>query len=300
MSFEREAIARSTPLAATGPRASRPWVIQPRSPGFAPRVQELWQYRHLVPYFGARALQKLYVRTVLGWTWVVLRPLFPLATGALIFGNFIGVGSGTVPYFLFFLTGATLWNTFSSSLLWVTRSLELNRKILQRMYFPRLVLPLATLTPALVEAAIYVGLGLLTFAYYWLVRGEVHLALRPQLLLAPLIMACAIVLALGIGLWTSVHGAGARDVRFTVNYVLGFWFYLTPVIYPVSFVPDRWGWLLWLNPMAPLLEAFKWSVLGIGRFDPWSTVTAVAVSLSVLVLGLRFFMRAEAESIDRL
>lgn len=299
MSFKHEVVA--APTAVTVPESEAgTWVIGPRPSGFIPRLQELWQFRHLISYFGYRALQKLYAGTVLGWAWVILRPLFPLATGALIFGDFIGVGSGPVPYFLFFLVGSTLWNLFSNSLTWTTRSLELNRKILQRMYFPRLVLPVATLTPALVETAIYILIGLFTVAYYWLTKGEPYVALAPRLLLAPLIMVWAVVLALGIGLWTSVYGATARDARFTVNYVLGFWFYLTPVIYPVSFVPQRWEWLLWLNPMAALQESFRWTVLGVGRVQPWSIATAATVSMCALALGLRFFIRAEAESVDRL
>lgn len=300
MSSEAELAVKRAARAGQPLTTHDAWVIEPRPAILGARIRELWQYRYLLGYFGGRALQKLYMRTVLGWAWVFIRPLFPLATGALIFGNFMGVESETIPYFLFFMVGMTAWNLFSSALLWATRSIELNRKILRKMYFPRLLLPVASLTPALVETGIYLVLITITTVYFALLQKQLFIVLGPGLLVAVGALMLIVLLALGIGLWTSVYAASARDVRFTVGYVLGFWFFLTPVIYPLGFVPPNWKWLIDLNPMASFVEAFKWGMLGIGGVRLTTLAAAVAVTLLILMFGLRFFVRAEAESIDRM
>jgi len=245
-------------------------------------------------------LQKRYKRTVLSWLWLFIRPLGPILIGTLIFGRLLNVPSDNVPYFLFFLAGTASWHLFENSLLWATRSLERNRRFMTKLYFPRIILPVASIVPALIEFLIYLGLILGAVVYYLSAEGKLYLVLRFQLLLAPAAAALIVVFALALGLWTSVLQAQARDVRFTLRYVMRFWLYLTPVIYPLSSIPPRWHWLVSLNPMAPLVETFKWGMLGVGQFKPYFLVTAVAVICSTLASGLWFFDRAQASAIDRL
>ncbi|HVR76515.1 MAG TPA: ABC transporter permease, partial [Planctomycetota bacterium] len=253
----------------------------------------------LLRFFAARALEKMYKRTIRGRLWLIIRPVVPLLVATLIFGSVLGIQTG-IPDPLFFITGMTCWSLFSKALLWATRSLELNRKVLTRLYFPRLILPVSMTAPAWLEVFFFLAFMIGTGVYYSLRDGTAYFLWSPRLLVAPIALLLSALFALGIGLWTSVLGAGARDVRFTLAYVMDAWLYFTPVIYPISFVPERWQWLLALNPMATLVEAFKWATLGTGRLD----LSSVAISLGIIAAtfagGLRYFNRAEAASIDRL
>lgn len=282
----------------TQPAAER-WTIEPWSEGLRPRLREVWQYRRLTLFFALKALQKLYKRTYLGWAWLFIRPLFPLTVQTLIFGGMLGVGSEGVPYFLFLVTASTAWQLFASAVLWGTRSLELNRGLLKQLYLPRLILPLSMMSPAFLTFVIYLAVLAAALVWYRIADGQWYFVPRPQTALALLAAAMAVALAFAISLWTSVPALVARDVRFTLTYVLGFWVYLTPVLYPLSAVPESWRpWML-LNPMAPIVEAFKFGVLGIGAVDARQLGVAGVLVLLVLGSGMAFFIRAEANAADR-
>ena len=275
------------------------WSIEPFSGGVRARMRELWQYRRLALFFGLKALEKLYARTKLGWAWLFIRPLFPLFVKTLIFGGLFAVASDGVPYFLFLVTATAVWELFANAVMWGTRSLELNRRLLRQLYLPRLILPAAMITPALLTFVIYLGVLAGAAGWYAVFHGRSYLTFGPQLLWTPLAAAMAVLLAFAIALWTSVPAIVARDVRFTVSYVLGFWVFLTPVMYPMSAVPPKWSRWMMLNPMAPIVEAFKFGLLGVGRVEPWQLGMSGAVILVVLISGLVFFARAEADAADR-
>lgn len=280
------------------PAAER-WAIEPWTDGVGPRIRELWQYRRLGGFFGLKALQKLYARTKLGWLWLFIRPLFPLVVKTLVFGGLLGVGSEGVPYFLFLLTASTVWELFASAVSWGTRGLELNRGFLRQIYVPRLIMVAANMTPAFLTFVIYLGVLAGGLVYFGIKDGRMYLQ-AANLGWAALAVAMTITLALAISLWTSVPALVARDVRFTVNYVLGFWIFLTPVMYPLSAVPEQWRpWML-ANPMAPIIEAFKYGVLGIGSIESVHIAISGGITLAVLVGGLFFFARAEADAADRI
>jgi lipopolysaccharide transport system permease protein len=270
--------------------SSEVWTIEPRRQGFRARVREVWTYRHLLKYFAARYLEKTYARTVLGKLWIPIRPLLPILVNTMVFGGLIGVSSGDTPYFLFFLVGTTSWQLFDQSMMWVTRSLELNRKLL----------PVASVSAALIEGLMLLGLVAVSVVWFAVRDGKCYLVLGPNLLLAAAALVLSIGLALSIGLWTSVVGAYARDVRFTLRYILGFWFYLTPVIYPVTYIPENVRWIAALNPMAAIVETFKWGTLGIGTFSPGALGLAVVVIALIFVSGVWYFGKAEASAVDRL
>lgn len=276
------------------------WVIEPRLPGLRPRLEEIWKYRHFLRYFQSRAMKKMYRRTVLGKFWIFFRPFMAIVVGTLIFGNVIGIKTGEIPYFLFYMGGMTIWSLFTSSAIWATRSIEMNRSMLRKMYFPRLILPIANITPAVVIFLISLGIMFGTIVYYIFKDGKVYLNLGMPLLIAIIAVALTIIFAVAIGLWTSVPGAQARDIRFSLAYVFDFLFLLTPVIYPVSFIPQSWRWLILLNPMAALVETFKWGLLGIGQLKVAPLIISVIVVLITLISGIWFFTRAEARSIDRI
>jgi lipopolysaccharide transport system permease protein len=275
-------------------------VIEERRPGLHHRVRELWRYRRMIWFFGKRFLERRYRRTILGWIWIPLRPTLTIASRVLIFGGLLAVPSNGVPYLIFFLVGYATWDLFASYLIWATRSLEINRKLLKRLYFPRLVLPVAALVPSVVEFAVYVVLAVLVLLYYWVFRGEQYVHLTGDLLLVPAGLALCIALAFAIGLSTSVLSANARDVRFTLNYLIGFWSYLTPVIYPLSAVPGRFALLASLNPLTAPVEMVKQGAIGAGEIHTHAVLITLAMIGGALTLGLWFFGKAEASAIDRL
>jgi lipopolysaccharide transport system permease protein len=277
------------------------WVISAHyGPDLRGRLREFWRYRAIIRFFGDRAFKALYARSQLGWLWLLIRPLAPLAAGAIVYGGVMAVPSYGVPYFLFLLSSSIIWMLFERTLGWGTRGLEMNRHIIIKLYFPRSVLPLATMAPGLSDPVVLLGvLGLVLARYAW-VDGASYLVWHPGLLLLPIPIVLALMLSFGIALWTSVWQARARDTRFLLGYFTGFWFFLTPVIYPLTIVPADYHWVMWLNPMTAVVEAFRWALFGIGVFSPLSLLTAMLTALAVMASGFWYFNRVEAMTADRM
>ena len=273
------------------------WVIEPRREALKDRLRDVWRYRRLLRFFAGKSLTKLYRRTVLGAAWIFIRPLFPLAVNTIVFGGVLGVGSNGVPYFLFINCGSALWDLFSSSVTWGTRSLELNRGFMTRIYLPRLILPVATMTPAFLNFGISLAVLAGAIGYFRVTTGVLYWT-PWHMGWALLAVVQTSLLALGIALWTSVPAMQARDVRFTIGYVLGFWLFLTPVLYPLNIGP-RYAWLLALNPMVAPVNAFKYGVLGIGSVSAIQWITSGVTTAITLMSGLWFFGRAEADAADK-
>ena len=273
------------------------WVIQPRREGLLPRLRDVWKYRRLLLFFAWRAFERLYKGSVLGPAWILIRALLPLAVQTLVFGGVLGVGSNGIPYFLFVAVGTTSWDLFAQAVMWGTRSLQMNQTFLTRIYIPRLILPVATMSPAILNFAVHVGVVVGAIIYYRVTTGVLYFA-PLNLGWAVLSVGMALLLALGISLWTSVPALVARDVRFTLGYVLGFWLFLTPVLYPIPRTAQH-GWLLSLNPMSVIVTAFKHGVLGVEapRLDDLGV--AFVVIAVVLGSGLWFFGWSEAEAADK-
>jgi lipopolysaccharide transport system permease protein len=292
-------------LAHRGPLSRRGstdvWVAEPRGAGWLVRAQEVWRHRRLLSYFASETVRRTYQSTVLGKLWLLIRPLFPVLIGTFLFHEIAGIQSGETPYFLFFLVGTAIWSLFQECAMWATRSIQLYRKLLTRVYFPRIILPLATMAPALVHFGIHVLLILAVSLYFLAADGRFYLHIGPEVVFALIAFAMALAMSLSIGLFTSVLGAEKRDVRFTLGYILQLWFFVTPVVYPISIMPEQWRWLATINPMSIVLELFRWGVLGTPAAMRWIDVaSAVGILLVVLALGLRFFIKAEASAVDRL
>lgn len=273
------------------------WVIEPRREGLVARMRDVWRYRRLLRFFAKKAFEKLYARTILGWSWLLIRPLFPLVVSTVVFGGVLGVGSQGVPYFLFLVVGTATWDLFSQATTWGTRSLEMNRSLLTRIYVPRLILPIANMAPAVLNFAIHIGIIVVAAAYYRVTAGEWYVT-PFGIGWAIVAVLMALALALGISLWTSVPAMVARDVRFTLAYVMGFWLFLTPVLYPLPRT-GKYGWLLSLNPMAAVVNMFKHGVLGLDVLHLPDVGISLLLIGAVLGSGLWFFGRAEATAADK-
>lgn len=255
-------------------------------------VRELWAYRELLGFFVWRDVKVRYKQTAIGVAWAVLQPLTSMVIFTVIFGRLAGIKSGNgVPYPLFAYSGLLAWTYFSSSLSQSSGSLVSSASLLSKVYFPRLVAPLAAMFVPLVDFCVSFGVLLCLFAGYGRTPSWHVVAL-------PLLLALALLTGLGIGLWLAVLNVRYRDVPYVIPFLIQIGMYLTPVVYPVSLVPQRWRWLLSLNPMSGVVNAFRWSLLGSGSAD-WSLLgIGAAISLVLLAGGFWFFRRAERTFAD--
>jgi lipopolysaccharide transport system permease protein len=273
-------------------------VIAPRQPGVRERVVEFWSYRSMTLHFGRMMLQKLYRRTWLGWIWIPLRPLLTIGPAAFVFGGLLGVSSGDVPYALFFLVSIAAWELFSLTLFWGTRSIEQGRRVLRKLYVPRLTCLVGAVVPAGVIFGVYLGLAAIAFAGFAVIDGRMYLDLGLNTFAAPAGAVLLIALALSIACFTSVYAARARDVRFILSHVLGFWMFLSPVVYPLSRVPDSYRVVTSLNPATAPIELFRLGLFGDGVVTTTAMVSCVATIVVIGSLGLWFFNRSEVAALD--
>jgi len=279
------------------------WTIEPQRGSVFARLAEVWRYRHLLGYFATRALQQLYKRSSFGWLWMMVRVTAPIGLQGLIFGAALGMESADgTPYALFMLCGQTTWILFDRSLLFITRSMERNKKLIAKVYFPRLILPIAAVSPALMFLMI---LSIALFGvdvYFWHRRGIWFIPLEWRLLLAPVAVAISLALAIGVGFWTSVLQARNRDIRFGLRYTIGIAMYATTVLYPISQINSPLvRRLVELNPMECSIELFRYATVGT-KLEISDAVFAYQLAAIVLVAlsGIWFFNREESASIDKM
>lgn len=277
------------------------WVIgADRRDGAWTRVRELWQYRRLLLFFSINAVQSLYAKTRLGMPWLFIRSLFPLLVGSFVFGGVMNVASGGVPYFIFFATGQLAWNCFDGPLIRGSRGIDVHRELLRKVYIPRVMLPMGQIAAGLVEPVIIALVLLGSVIYYRVTGGVWHVVASSAMLRSVLAALLILLFAFSLSLWTAVWQARARDVRFALRYVVGFWMLFTPVIYPLSMVPADIRWLAYLNPLTAPVEMFKSGLLAGAAYSwPWFGYTA-GVTAAVLAGGIWHFGRMESTTVDKL
>jgi lipopolysaccharide transport system permease protein len=247
---------------------------------------------------GARALRRIYRRTVLGWLWLFINPLFPLALRVLIFGILLGAPSDGLPYPLFLLAGSIVWDTFAASLMWGARALEMNRHLTEMVYLPRALLPFGNVTPALLDLAITTAIFVAAATYYSIANTQAYVVLGSNLWWAAAAFGLMLAFAIAVSLFTSVWGESARDMRYALAQILPVWYLLTPVFYPLSAVPDQYrSWVL-LNPLAIVVETFKWGLFGVGELRPTALAGTAGAVFVLMIAGLAYSMAAEARAID--
>jgi len=263
-----------------------PLLIRPVS-GWVPlNLTELWEYRELLYFLTWRDIKVRYKQTVFGVAWAVLQPLSMMLIFTVFFGNLVGVPSDDLPYPLFSLAALLPWQLFSRALTGASTSLVVNQRLITKVYFPRLLIPMSAVLSSLVDFGISLVLLLAMMIFYGITP-------TPMLALLPLFTLLALMTALGVGFWLSALDAQYRDVRYTLPFLTQFWLFATPVVYPASLVPDRWSLLYGLNPMTGVVEGFRWALLGkTGAPDAMLAVSTIAV-LAVFIGGLYYFRRAE-------
>jgi lipopolysaccharide transport system permease protein len=276
------------------------WVIEPTRLGFFARAEELWRYRRIIWFFAVQRIKDRYEGTTLGPFWLFARPLMPIFISTVVFGRLLSVPSDGVPYFLFFLAGSSCWRIFERSTLWTTQSLESAKGLIKKVYFPRIIAPIASVAPAVTEFAIMFALLVISCLVYWFKDGVMYLRVGGGLLVGVLAVVLTCFFAIAVGLWTSVLQVRHKDVQYSVRYMTQFWNYVTPVIYPLSTLPPKYRFIMYLNPMAPLVEMYKWGMLGIGEFPAKELASGLVIISVVFGGGLVYFNRSEAASVDKL
>jgi len=276
----------------TASRSQRPaLVIRPTKGWVALNIRELWKYRDLLWILIERDLKLLYKQTALGAVWVVLQPLMAAVIFAVILGRFARLPSDGVPYLLFVFCGLTVWTFFSQALQRAGNSLVRNAQLVSKVYFPRLILPLAHTLGAIVDFIVI-------FSVLLVLMGTYGYPPSLRLLVLPALLLLMISTATGVALWFSALSVKYRDCSYALPYFVQVWFYASPVIYPVSIVPAKWQPLFALNPAVGFIEGFRWAVLGRSAIDTHILVITIIMSVLALMTGLFFFRRVERRFAD--
>lgn len=254
-------------------------------------LRELWDYRELLYFLTWRDIKVRYKQTALGAAWAVIQPFFMMVVFSLFFGKLAGIPSDGIPYPVFAFCGLLPWQLFAHALTESSNSLVGNQNLITKVYFPRLVVPIAAVLGGVVDFAIAFVILLAMMLYFGIVPGWAIVTL-------PLFIVLAITTALAVGLWLSALNVKYRDVRYTMNFLVQFWLFATPVAYPSSLIPEQWRWAYGLNPMAGVVEGFRWALLG--KTDPPGALLGVSIAVVVLLLigGLYYFRRMEQEFAD--
>lgn len=271
-------------------------TIRPRSEGLDLRLGELWRYRDLVGLFVRRDFVAKYKQTVLGPLWHLLRPLLTTVVFTIVFGNIAGISTEGRPGFLFYMAGTVVWGYFASCVATTSRTLIANADLFGKVYFPRLTLPVSVLLSNLVTFGLQL-LFFLGFIGFFLWRGA-DVDPNRWVLLTPALLLLLAMIGLGVGLLVSALTATYRDFAQLVPFGLSLLMYASPVIYPTSAVPERYRAVVLANPVAPVIESFRYAFLGSGTVSPSHLVYSGAFALCVLFAGVVVFHRVERTFVD--
>jgi len=265
--------------------------ITPPKGWFTFNLRELWESRELVYFFVWRDIKIRYKQTAIGAAWAVLQPFLTMLVFSLFFGKLAHIPSEGLPYPIFYYCALLPWMYFAASLQNATNTIVENQRLITKVYFPRLALPLSSVLAGLVDF----GVSFLMF-----IAMMVYFGTRPSaaILWLPAFLLLALLTALGVGLWLSALNAVYRDVRYVVPFMIQFWMFASPVVYPSSLVPEKWRWLYGLNPIAGVIEGFRWSLAGQQRPPGGLLFASAIVVILVLVTGLAFFQKMESTIAD--
>lgn len=251
---------------------------------------DLWTYRELLYFFVWRDLKVRYEQTFIGVTWVILQPVLTMIAFSLLFGRLAGLPSDQMPYPIFYFSGLLPWTYFSQSTTRATNTLVDNQRVITKVYFPRILLPVAAVLAGLVDFAIGFVVLAIMLPFYRIMPTAVWAL--------PFFVALSVAAALAIGLWLSALHALYRDVRYAVQFLLTFWMFVSPVAYPSSLVPARWRWLYGLNPMAGAIDGVRWSLGAQHPPDPALLVASTVAVVLLLLGGVAYFQHVDETVAD--
>lgn len=273
-----------------GPDSNQVTVIRPVSGWKKLNLKELWEYRELLLAFSVRDIKVRYKQTVLGATWAILQPLVTMLIFTVIFGRLAGIPSEGFAYPVFVYAGLLPWMLFSGSVSTSSGSMVGSAQMVSKIYFPRVVIPFSSIASGLVDFFVSVIILLLLMVIY-------DVTWTWHLLLAPLFLIGVILVALGVGTALSALTVSYRDFRYVVPFMMQIWMFLTPVVYPLSFIPETWRWLLYLNPLTGYIDGFRSVFLG-APFNLVGILSAAVLTALVFLGGLKYFRKVEQRFAD--
>lgn len=278
---------------AVSPAASEFPVIHiaPSTGWISLKLHELWEYRELLYFLVWRDLKVRYKQTILGAAWAILQPLFGVLIFTLFFGRLAKMPSDGLPYPLFSYAALVPWTFFANGLSQASNSVISYPALIKKVYFPRLAIPMARVVACLVDLALAFPLLIGLMFYY-------HVEPTIQILWLPVFVLLAIATCLGVSLWFAAWNVLFRDVRYVIPFVVQFWLFATPIVYPTSLVPKGWRFVYGLNPMVGVIDGFRWSLLGTHTGPGPSLFASILVAIFLLVVGAYYFRRTESVFAD--
>jgi lipopolysaccharide transport system permease protein len=279
-------------------RDTKQWtaIINPGSGWFDIHLSSLWSYRDLVLLFVRRDFLAVYKQTILGPIWYLLQPLFTTLVFTVIFGKIARLPTDGLPPMIFYMSGIVAWRYFTDCLTKTSNTFAGNASIFGKVWFPRLAVPISVVISNLISFGIQFIL-FLGFWVYFIMNGAA-ISPKPLILLMPLFIIQMGALGLGFGIIASSLTTKYRDLAQLIGFGVQLWMYATPVIYPISMVPGKWQWLIALNPMAPIIEGFRYAFLGSGTIHPWQIGLSLGTTIVILAIGIILFSRIEKDFMD--
>jgi lipopolysaccharide transport system permease protein len=256
-----------------------------------PKLRELWEFRELLYFFAWRDIKVRYRQTVMGVLWAIIQPFFTMVIFSLFFGRLANIPSEGVPYPVFSFAALVPWTFFANALNQASNSLVVNTNMVKKIYFPRLALPIATVLAGVIDFALAFVVLLGIMLYYGLVPTI-------NIIWLPFFSLLAVVTSIGVSLWLSAMNVQFRDVRYTIPFLTQVWLFITPIAYPSSLLPERWRIVYGLNPMAGVVEGFRWALLGTDTAPGKMIIVSTLVALILFISGAFYFRRMEQSFAD--
>jgi lipopolysaccharide transport system permease protein len=266
-------------------------ILKPSQGWSSLNLGELWKFRELMYFLTWRDIKVRYKQTVLGASWAVLQPFLSMVVFSVFFGGLLNVPSEGVPYPIFSYTGLLPWGVFAKALNDASRSVVANRAMITKIYFPRMLIPLASVLSGLVDFSI-AFVVLLGMMWYFNISPTANIWTLPFFILL------ALITALGVGMWLSALNALYRDIGYIIPFLTQFWFFITPVVYPATEIPEGWRYLYALNPMVGVVEGFRWALLDTTTPPGPLVAVSAAIAILILVTGMFYFRRMERTFAD--
>lgn len=284
-------------VAADAPLQEERWslVMRPKTGWFELHLADLWRYRDLTMIFVWRDFVAQYKQTILGPLWHIIQPLFTTILFTLVFGRMAGISTDGMPQIVFYMAGITCWNYFAECLNRSAGTFINNAGIFGKVYFPRLCVPISVVISNMIKFGIQFGLFFVFLAYYF-AKGAIHPNL--WMLLTPVLVLIMAALGLGVGIIVSALTIRYRDLQVLITFGVQLLMYATPVIYPLSSISEKYRWLVLANPMAAIVETFRYAFLGTGTFDLCYLLYSAVATLIILFAGILLFNHVERTFMD--
>ena len=271
-------------------------TIKPKRHWFDIDFREIWNYRDLLWLFVRREIVVVYKQTIMGPLWFFIQPLITTIMFMVVFNGIAGISTDGMPPILFYLAGITIWNYFAESFRSTSDTFVANAGIFGKVYFPRIIMPMAVVMSNLVKFGIQFTLFLVVYFYYFVTTEVINPNIT--LLLFPFYVVLIAIFGLSFGLVVSSLTTKYRDLKFLIQFAVQLWMYVTPVIYPMSKIPEKYRLLVQINPISSIVEAFKYAFTGVGVFDWNGLIYSTIFAFAMLFFGLLIFNKTEQNFMD--